>query len=169
MSNPTVLIETPMGEMLVELWADKAPETVANFLSYVDEEFYDGLIFHRVIKNFMVQGGGMDMMMREKKNKAPIKNEARADTPNEAFTLAMARTMDPHSATSQFFINVKDNAFLDFTAPTAQGYGYAVFGKVTEGQDVALKLSTVKTKNYLGHSDVPSDPITIISIRRFEA
>lgn len=169
MSNPTVLIETPMGEMLVELWPDKAPETVANFLAYVDEEFYDGLIFHRVIKNFMVQGGGMDMMMREKKNKAPIKNEARADTPNEAFTLAMARTMDPHSATSQFFINVKDNAFLDFTAPTAQGYGYAVFGKVTEGQDVALKLSTVRTKNYLGHSDVPSDPITIISIRRFEA
>jgi len=169
MSNPTVLIETPMGEMLVELWADKAPETVANFLAYVDEEFYDGLIFHRVIKNFMVQGGGMDMMMREKKNKAPIKNEARADTPNEAFTLAMARTMDPHSATSQFFINVKDNAFLNFTAPTAQGYGYAVFGKVTEGQDVATKISTVRTKDYLGHGDVPSDPITIISIRRFEA
>jgi peptidyl-prolyl cis-trans isomerase B (cyclophilin B) len=169
MSNPTVLIETPMGEMLVELWPDKAPETVANFLAYVDEEFYDGLIFHRVIKNFMVQGGGMDMMMREKKNKAPIKNEARADTPNEAYTLAMARTMDPHSATSQFFINVKDNAFLNFTAPTAQGYGYAVFGKVTEGQDVAMKLSNVKTKNYLGHGDVPSDPITIISIRRFEA
>jgi peptidyl-prolyl cis-trans isomerase B (cyclophilin B) len=169
MSNPNVLIETPMGEMLVELWPDKAPETVANFLAYVDEEFYDGLIFHRVIKNFMVQGGGMDMMMREKKNKAPIKNEARADTPNEAFTLAMARTMDPHSATSQFFINVKDNAFLDFTAPTAQGYGYAVFGKVIEGQDVATKLSTVRTKNYLGHGDVPSDPITIISIRRFEA
>ncbi|HWR02997.1 MAG TPA: peptidylprolyl isomerase [Humidesulfovibrio sp.] len=168
MSNPTVLIETPMGEMLVELWPDKAPETVANFLAYVDEEFYDGLIFHRVIKNFMIQGGGMDMMMREKKNKAPIKNEARADTPNEAYTLAMARTMDPHSATSQFFINVKDNDFLNFTAPTAQGYGYAVFGKVTEGQDVAMKLSTVRTKNYLGHSDVPSDPITIISIRRFE-
>jgi peptidyl-prolyl cis-trans isomerase B (cyclophilin B) len=169
MSNPTVLIETPMGEMLVELWADKAPETVANFLAYVDEEFYDGLIFHRVIKNFMIQGGGMDMMMREKKNKAPIKNEARADTPNEAFTLAMARTMDPHSATSQFFINVKDNAFLNFTAPTAQGYGYAVFGKVIEGQDVATKISTVRTKDYLGHGDVPSDPISIISIRRFEA
>lgn len=169
MSNPTVLIETPMGEMLVELWPDKAPETVANFLAYVDEEFYDGLIFHRVIKNFMVQGGGMDMMMREKKNKAPIKNEARADTPNEAFTLAMARTMDPHSATSQFFINVKDNAFLNFTAPTAQGYGYAVFGKVIEGQDVATKISTVRTKDYLGHGDVPSDPISIISIRRFEA
>ena len=169
MSNPTVLIETPMGEMLVELWPDKAPETVANFLAYVDEEFYDGLIFHRVIKNFMIQGGGMDMMMREKKNKAPIKNEARADTPNEAFTLAMARTMDPHSATSQFFINVKDNAFLDFTAPTAQGYGYAVFGKVIEGQDVATKISTVRTKNYLGHGDVPSDPITMISVRRFEA
>jgi len=169
MSNPNVLIETPMGEMLVELWPDKAPETVANFLAYVDEEFYDGLIFHRVIKNFMVQGGGMDMMMREKKNKAPIKNEARADTPNEAFTLAMARTMDPHSATSQFFINVKDNSFLNFTAPTAQGYGYAVFGKVIEGQDVATKISTVRTKDYLGHGDVPSDPISIISIRRFEA
>jgi peptidyl-prolyl cis-trans isomerase B (cyclophilin B) len=168
MSNPNVLIETPMGEMLVELWPDKAPETVANFLAYVDEEFYDGLIFHRVIKNFMIQGGGMDMMMREKKNKAPIKNEARADTPNEAFTLAMARTMDPHSATSQFFINVKDNDFLNFTAPNAQGYGYAVFGKVVEGQDVATKISTVRTKNYLGHGDVPSDPITIISIRRFE-
>jgi peptidyl-prolyl cis-trans isomerase B (cyclophilin B) len=168
MSNPNVLIETPMGEMLVELWPDKAPDTVANFLSYVDEEFYDGLIFHRVIKNFMVQGGGMDMMMREKKNKAPIKNEARVDTPNEAFTLAMARTMDPHSATSQFFINVKDNDFLNFTAPSAQGYGYAVFGKVVEGQDVATKISSVRTKNYLGHGDVPSDPITIISIRRFE-
>jgi Peptidyl-prolyl cis-trans isomerase (rotamase) - cyclophilin family len=168
MSNPNVLIETPMGEMLVELWPDKAPETVANFLAYVDEEFYDGLIFHRVIKNFMIQGGGMDMMMREKKNKAPIKNEASADVPNEAFTLAMARTMDPHSATSQFFINVKDNDFLNFTAPNPQGYGYAVFGKVVEGQDVASKISTVRTKNYLGHGDVPVDPITIISIRRFE-
>ncbi|OIO00885.1 MAG: peptidyl-prolyl cis-trans isomerase A [Desulfovibrionaceae bacterium CG1_02_65_16] len=168
MSNPNVLIETPMGEMLVELWPDKAPETVANFLAYVDEEFYDGLIFHRVIQNFMVQGGGMDMMMREKKNKAPIKNEARADTPNEAFTLAMARTMDPHSATSQFFINVKDNDFLNFTAPNPQGYGYAVFGKVVEGQDVATKISTVRTKDYQGHGDVPADPITIISIRRFE-
>ena len=169
MSNPTVLIETPMGEMLVELWADKAPETVANFLAYVDEEFYDGLIFHRVIKNFMIQGGGMDMMMREKKNKAPVKNEASAAVPNEAYTLAMARTMDPHSATSQFFINVKDNEFLNHTAPNPQGYGYAVFGKVTEGTDVADKISTVRTKNYLGHGDVPSDPITIISIRRFEA
>jgi len=98
MSNPNVLIVTSMGEMLVELYADKAPETVANFLSYVDEEFYDGLIFHRVIKNFMIQGGGMDMMMREKKNKAPIKNEASAELPNLAFTLAMARTMEPHSA-----------------------------------------------------------------------
>lgn len=168
MSNPNVLIETSMGEMLVELWPDKAPDTVANFLAYVDEEFYDGLIFHRVIKNFMIQGGGMDMMMREKKNKAPVKNEARADTPNETFTIAMARTMDPHSATSQFFINVKDNDFLNFTAPTAQGYGYTVFGKVVEGQEVATRISSVRTKNYLGHGDVPSDPISIISIRRFE-
>ncbi len=168
MSNPSVLITTSMGEMLVELYADKAPDTVANFLAYVDEEFYDGLIFHRVIKNFMVQGGGMDMMMREKKNKAPIKNEASAEVPNEAFTLAMARTMDPHSATSQFFVNVKDNEFLNFTAPNPQGYGYAVFGKVTEGQDVATKMSLVRTKNHMGHGDVPSDPISIISIRRFE-
>jgi len=168
MSNPSVLIVTSMGEMLVELYADKAPETVANFLSYVDEEFYDGLIFHRVIKNFMVQGGGMDMMMREKKNKAPIKNEASAELPNLAFTLAMARTMEPHSATSQFFVNVKDNDFLNFTAPNPQGYGYAVFGKVTEGQDVATKMSLVRTKTYMGHGDVPSDPISIVSIRRFE-
>jgi peptidyl-prolyl cis-trans isomerase B (cyclophilin B) len=168
MANPTVLIETPMGEMLVELFEDKAPVTVANFLSYVDEEFYDGLIFHRVIKNFMIQGGGMDMMMREKKNKAPIKNEANTELLNDKYTLAMARTMDPHSATSQFFINVNDNAFLNFSAPTAQGYGYAVFGKVIEGQEIADKLSLVRTKNYLGHGDVPSDPITIISIRRFE-
>jgi len=170
MSNPTVLIETPMGEMLVELWADKAPETVANFLAYVDEEFYDGLIFHRVIKNFMIQGGGMDMMMREKKNKAPIKNEARADTPNEAFTLAMARTMDPHSATSQFFINVKDNAFLNFTAPTAQGYGYAVFGKVIEGQDVCdQKSAPFAPRTTWATVTCPPTPSCIISIRRFEA
>jgi len=168
MANPNVLIETPMGDMLVELYPDMAPDTVANFLSYVDEEFYDGLIFHRVIKNFMVQGGGMDMMMREKKNKAPVKNEARADLPNDKYTLAMARTMDPHSATSQFFINVNDNAFLNFTAPSPQGYGYAVFGKVIEGMEVADKISTVRTKNHMGHGDVPTDPISIISIRRFE-
>ncbi len=168
MSNPNVLIETSMGEMLVELWPDKAPDTVANFLAYVDEAFYDGLIFHRVIPKFMIQGGGMDMMMREKKNKAPIKNEARADTPNEAFTLAMARTMDPHSATSQFFVNVNDNAFLNFTAPNPQGYGYAVFGKVIEGMEVAEKISKVRTKNFMGHGDVPSDPVSIVSIRRFE-
>jgi len=168
MANPNVLIETPMGDMLVELYPDMAPDTVANFLSYVDEEFYDGLIFHRVIKNFMVQGGGMDMMMREKKNKAPVKNEARADLPNDKYTLAMARTMDPHSATSQFFINVNDNAFLNFTAPSPQGYGYAVFGKVIEGMEVADKISTVRTKNHMGHGDVPADPISIISIRRFE-
>jgi peptidyl-prolyl cis-trans isomerase B (cyclophilin B) len=169
MANPTVLIETSMGEMLVELYPDKAPDTVANFLAYVDEEFYDGLIFHRVIPKFMIQCGGMDMMMREKANKAPIKNEARADAPNDKYTLAMARTMDPHSATSQFFINVNDNAFLNFTSPDPQGYGYAVFGMVTEGQDVAEKISKVRTKNFMGHGDVPSDPISIISIRRFEA
>ena len=168
MSNPNVLIVTSMGEMLVELWPDKAPDTVANFLAYVDEEFYDGLIFHRVIPKFMIQGGGMDMMMREKANKAPVKNEARADVPNEKYTLAMARTMDPHSATSQFFVNVNDNAFLNFTAPNPQGYGYAVFGKVVEGMEVAEKISKVRTKNFMGHGDVPSDPVSIVSIRRFE-
>jgi peptidyl-prolyl cis-trans isomerase B (cyclophilin B) len=129
MSNPLVLIETSLGEILVELFADQAPETVKNFLQYVDDEFYHGVIFHRVIKNFMIQGGGMTFDMKEKRTRAPIKNEASPELPNLAGTLAMARTPDPHSASAQFFINLKDNAFLNHTAPTPQGYGYAVFGR----------------------------------------
>ncbi len=168
MSNPMVLIETPMGEILVELYADKAPKTVENFLKYVDDEFYDGLIFHRVIKGFMIQGGGMDMRLKEKPTREPIQNEARADLPNEKGTLAMARTMAPHSATAQFFINVADNAFLNFREASVEGYGYAVFGKVTEGYDVVEKISKVRTKSQGGHDDVPQEPVSIISIRRFE-
>lgn len=168
MSNPMVLIETPMGEILVELWPDKAPETVANFLKYVDEEFYDGLIFHRVIKGFMIQGGGMDMMMREKKTPGPVKNEARADTPHLTGTLAMARTPDPHSATAQFFINVADNHFLDHRDETNDGFGYCVFGKVSEGMEAVEKIAKVKTKTAGFHADVPAEPITIISAKRFE-
>jgi peptidyl-prolyl cis-trans isomerase B (cyclophilin B) len=168
MSNPMVLLETPMGEILIELWPDKAPETVANFLKYVDAEFYDGLIFHRVIKGFMIQGGGMDMMMREKKTNAPVKNEARTDTPNVVGTIAMARTPDPHSATAQFFINVADNHFLDHRDDTADGFGYCVFGKVAEGMEAVEKIAKVKTKTAGFHADVPVDPITIISAKRFE-
>lgn len=167
--KPMVLLETSMGDVLVELFEDKAPETVKNFLSYVEDEFYDGLIFHRVIDGFMVQGGGMDMMMREKETKAPIKNEADNGVANETGTLAMARTMDPHSATAQFFINVNDNAFLNFTAPNPEGYGYAVFGKVVDGMDVVEKIKKVKTRTQGFHENVPVEPVTIITARRFEA
>jgi len=169
MSNPLVLIETSMGEILVELFADQAPETVKNFLQYVDDEFYNGVIFHRVIKNFMIQGGGMTFDMKEKKTRAPIKNEASPALPNLAGTLAMARTPDPHSASAQFFINLKDNGFLNHTAPTMDGYGYCVFGKVLEGFENVEKIGKVKTRSYQGHDDVPAEPVSIISAARFEA
>ncbi|MFW5487803.1 MAG: peptidylprolyl isomerase [Desulfovibrio sp.] len=168
MSNPMVLLETSMGEILVELFEDKAPATVKNFLQYVDDEFYDGLIFHRVIDNFMVQGGGMDMMMKEKPTRAAIKNEASADVSNKKGTLAMARTMEVDSATAQFFINVRDNPHLDHRDETAQGFGYCVFGQVVEGIEIVDKMKKVRTKNFGFHADVPVDPITIISARRFE-
>lgn len=169
MSNPLVLIETSMGEILVELFADQAPETVKNFLQYVDDGFYAGVIFHRVIKNFMIQGGGLTLDMKEKQTRAPIKNEASLDAPNLAGTLAMARTPDPHSASAQFFINLVDNAFLNHAAPTAEGWGYCVFGKVTEGMEAVQKIGKVKTRSYLGHGDVPAEPVSIISAVRFEA
>ncbi|SKA94087.1 peptidyl-prolyl cis-trans isomerase B (cyclophilin B) [Paucidesulfovibrio gracilis DSM 16080] len=169
MANPTVLMETSMGDMLIELYEDKAPETVANFLQYVDDEFYDGLIFHRVINGFMIQGGGMTVMMKPKDTRAPIKNEAANGLKNELGTLAMARTQDPHSASSQFFINVKDNAFLDFKGETPDGWGYCVFGKVVDGLDVVEKIKKVRTKNVGYHADVPVEPVTINSVRRFEA
>lgn len=169
MSNPLVLIETSMGDILVELFADQAPETVKNFLQYVDDGFYAGVIFHRVIKSFMIQGGGMTFDMKEKQTRAPIRNEAGPALPNLAGTLAMARTPDPHSASAQFFINLVDNAFLNHTAPTAEGYGYCAFGKVAEGLEVVQKIGKVKTRSYLGHGDVPAEPVSIISAARFEA
>ena len=168
MANPMVLLETSMGEILIELDQEKAPVTVENFLSYVDAGHYDGLIFHRVIENFMIQGGGFNMRMQEKESKAPIVNEAANGLSNDAGTIAMARTMDPHSASAQFFINVKDNAFLNHSAPTRDGFGYCVFGKVSEGMDVVNKIKKVKTKTYGPFDDVPVDPVSIISAKRFE-
>lgn len=164
--NPVVTFETNMGSFDVELNAEKAPNTVKNFLSYVDAKFYNGTIFHRVINNFMVQGGGFDEKMNEKKTKAPIKNEAANGLANETGTIAMARTGDPHSATAQFFINVNDNAFLNHTSPTPNGFGYAVFGKVVSGMHVINRMKTVKTGRIGPHSDVPMDAIVIKSVKR---
>jgi len=168
MSNPTVLMETSMGDILIELFEDKAPKTVANFLQYVDDEHYSGTIFHRVIQNFMIQGGGMTGMMKEKDTRPPVENEADNSLKNEKGTLAMARTADPHSATAQFFINAIDNGFLNHSSKTDQGWGYCVFGKVTEGTEVVDKIRKVRTKNVGMHGDVPADPIYINSISRFE-
>ena len=134
--NPVVLLETTSGDILVELYPDKAPETVANFLKYVDDGFYNNTIFHRVIPGFMIQGGGLTARMQQKDTSAPIKNEADNGLKNDRGTIAMARTMDPHSATAQFFINLVDNDFLNFQAPSGNGWGYCVFGRVTEGMDV---------------------------------
>src|SRR5690606_26026311 len=138
-ANPAVEMSTSLGTIRIELYRDKAPKTVANFLQYVEDRFYDGTIFHRVIPGFMVQGGGFDVEMAQKKTREPIGNEAQNGLKNTVGTLAMARTSDPHSATAQFFINVADNAFLDFTSATRQGFGYAVFGRVTEGMDVVKR------------------------------
>ncbi|MBX9627350.1 MAG: peptidyl-prolyl cis-trans isomerase [Gemmataceae bacterium] len=164
-ANPVVAVETSMGTIKVELYPDKAPVTVKNFLDYVDAKHYDGLIFHRVIPTFMVQGGGMEPGMKEKKTKAPIKNEAGNGVSNTRGTLAMARTSDPDSATSQFFINVADNTFLD-RKEARDGVGYAVFGRVTEGMDVVDKIKAVKTETKGGHQNVPSEDVVIKSIKR---
>ncbi|MGE4553228.1 MAG: peptidylprolyl isomerase [Desulfovibrionaceae bacterium] len=168
MSHPMVLLETDKGEILIELYEDKAPKTVANFLSYVDDGHYNGLIFHRVIENFMIQGGGMDAMLRDKETKDPIENEADNGLSNERGTIAMARTMEPHSATAQFFINVRDNKALDHTAKTPDGWGYCVFGKVTEGMEAVDKIRKVQTRRQGWHDDVPKDPIYISRASRFE-
>lgn len=168
MSNPTVLLETPLGDILVELLADKAPKTVANFLAYVDDGFYDYTIFHRVIPDFMIQGGGLTMQMKEKPTRPPVANEAENGLKNLAGTMAMARGPEPHSAAAQFFINVVDNPDLDFTAPTKEGFGYCVFGQVLDGFEVAKKISKARTKAMGGHQNVPVDPISIISASRFE-
>ncbi len=168
MSNPSVLLSTSLGDITIELDAEKAPVTVANFLSYVDEQFYDGTIFHRVIKGFMIQGGGFTADMAQKRTKAPIKNEANNGLKNTRGTIAMARTSIVDSATAQFFINSVDNDFLDFRAPTPDGYGYAVFGKVTAGLDVVDKISAARTGIAHGMRDVPLQPVVIKSIRRAE-
>lgn len=168
MANPTVLIETSSGEILVELFEDKAPKTVANFLKYVDEGFYENTIFHRVIAGFMIQGGGMDARMNEKPTHEPVENEADNGLKNERGTIAMARTQDPHSASAQFFINHADNAFLNHTEKSIGGWGYCVFGKVTDGMDVVDKIAKVKTKSVGVHDDVPVDMVLITGASRFE-
>ncbi len=157
----TVKMETSMGDITLELDGDKAPETVANFVEYANAGFYDGTIFHRVIAGFMIQGGGFDGDMKQKETRAPIKNEADNGLKNDTGTIAMARTPDPNSATAQFFINVKDNGFLNHTAPTAQGWGYAVFGKVTDGMDVVHAIEKVDTTMRAGMQDVPSETVVI--------
>ena len=156
-----VKLTTNFGDITIELYADKAPVTVANFLSYVEKGFYDGVIFHRVIIDFMIQGGGFDSNMKQKATDAPIKNEADNGLSNDKYTLAMARTMIPDSASAQFFINVKDNDFLNFTSATTQGWGYCVFGKVVEGTEVVDKIKAVATTSRAGHQDVPVDPVVI--------
>jgi peptidyl-prolyl cis-trans isomerase B (cyclophilin B) len=162
-ANPIVVMDTSMGTIKIELFEDKAPVTVKNFLGYVEDKFYDGTVFHRVIPNFMVQGGGFEPGLKQKKTKEAIKNEAANGLSNNKYTIAMARTNDPDSATAQFFINVKDNKFLD---KSADSDGYAVFGKVIEGQDVVDKIKDVETGSKGGFKDVPVQDVVIKSIRR---
>lgn len=156
-----VELTTNMGKITIQLDAEKAPKTVENFLSYVKSGHFDGTIFHRVIDGFMIQGGGFDEKMSQKPTQEPIENEASNGLKNDPYTVAMARTSDPHSATAQFFINVADNAFLNFKAPTGSGWGYTVFGSVVEGKEVVDKIAKVKTANKGFHADVPVDPIVI--------
>jgi cyclophilin family peptidyl-prolyl cis-trans isomerase len=167
--NVIVAMETSEGVIRIELWADKAPETVKNFLAYVDDNFYDGTIFHRVIDNFMIQGGGFTADMRNKDKGQPIKNEATAELKNDRGTVAMARTQDIHSATSQFFINLKDNDFLNHSDNTPRGFGYAVFGKVVKGMDVVDRIGKVKTTTSGPYRDVPAKPVVIKSVKRLES
>jgi len=164
-----VKLETDLGNIIIELDEEKAPITTANFLNYVKSGHYDGTIFHRVIDGFMIQGGGMNADMEERSTGESIENEADNGLTNDAYTVAMARTMDPHSATAQFFINVKKNDFLNHTAKTPQGWGYAVFGKVTEGQGVVNKIKSVDTGRKGMHDDVPVEPIVIQKAEVIEA
>ncbi|HDK37594.1 MAG TPA: peptidyl-prolyl cis-trans isomerase [Thiolapillus brandeum] len=154
-----ITLKTNMGDIVIELNEEKAPISSANFKQYVEDGFYDGVIFHRVIPNFMIQGGGFMPDMMQKATREPIENEAKNGLGNEKYTLAMARTMDPHSASAQFFINTKDNSFLDY--PGQDGWGYAVFGKVVRGTEVVDKIEQVATGNVAGHSDVPVEPVII--------
>jgi peptidyl-prolyl cis-trans isomerase B (cyclophilin B) len=161
-SNPLVRLETSLGEITLELYPDKAPATVANFLQYVREGLYEGTIFHRVINGFMIQGGGLDANLNAKPTRAPIQNEADNGMTNQPYTVAMARTSDPHSATSQFFINVADNKSLNHTAKTPQGWGYAVFGQVVQGREVVDQIKAVPTGNRDGYQNVPLTPVVIV-------
>ena len=163
-----VKLSTNHGDIVLQLNADKAPETVANFVQYVKEGHYDNTIFHRVISNFMIQGGGFEPGMAQKKTRATIKNEANNGLSNRQGTVAMARTMEPHSASSQFFINVGDNDFLDHSAPTVQGWGYTVFGEVVEGMDVVEKIKGVATTMKAGHQDVPAEDVIIVNAEIIE-
>ena len=166
MSNPIVEMKTNYGTVTMELFADKAPKTVENFLRYVDEQFYDETIFHRVIDGFMIQGGGFDVTFNQKGTHAPIENEADNGVANAEGTIAMARTGDPHSATAQFFINLKNNTFLNHTGKNPHGWGYAVFGKVTDGMDVVNTIKGVDTGVRSMHADVPKQDVLIEQIRR---
>jgi peptidyl-prolyl cis-trans isomerase B (cyclophilin B) len=157
-----VKLQTNFGTIVLDLDAAKAPETVKNFLAYIEAGHYDNTIFHRVIKGFMIQGGGFEASMNQKPTNAPIQNEAANGLKNDHYTVAMARTGDPHSATAQFFINAKDNAFLNHTAPSGQGWGYCVFGKVVEGMDVVDKIESVKAGSKGFHQDVPVDDVIIL-------
>ncbi|WP_092153767.1 peptidylprolyl isomerase [Desulfovibrio legallii] len=159
--DPTVRLETSLGEIVLRLDARKAPISTANFVQYVKSGFYDGTVFHRVIKNFMIQGGGLTPDLKQKETRTPIRNEADNGLKNKKYTIAMARTSEPHSATAQFFINVKDNAFLDFKNQTPQGWGYAVFGKVVKGQDVVDKIAAVATGHKGYYDDVPVQTVVV--------
>lgn len=158
-----ITLHTNFGDVKIQLNEEKAPETSANFLEYCRDGFYDNTLFHRVIDGFMVQGGGMESGLREKASRAPIKNEANNGLSNKVGTLAMARTMEPHSASSQFFINVNNNTFLDFRAETPDGWGYCVFGEVVEGMDIVNKIKTVSTGTMGMHQDVPLEEVFITS------
>lgn len=159
--NHKVIFETSMGNFTVELHDDKVPETAQNFLDYVKDGFYDGTIFHRIIKGFVVQGGGFDAHMQQKITRDPIRNQADEGASNRKYSLSMARTGDPHSATSQFFINLHDNAALDYRAKDIEGWGYCVFGEVIEGQEVIDKMAEVATGRRDGHADVPVEPVVV--------
>ena len=156
-----VKLKTNFGIIALEFDTGRAPETVKNFLDYVESGFYSNTVFHRVIDGFMIQGGGFEPGMRQKPTQAPIKNEAGNGLKNDRYTIAMARTSEPHSASSQFFINLKDNDFLNHTAPNSQGWGYCVFGKVVQGQDIVDKIKRVKTGSRGGHADVPVEDVVI--------
>ena len=166
--NAMIKMTTTLGEIDIQLYPDDAPTTVKNFIDYVQSGHFDNLIFHRVIPDFMIQGGGFTADMQQRKTTPPIINEADNGLKNTVGTLSMARTSDPNSASSQFFINLKDNAFLDHTAKTSQGWGYAVFAKVVNGMDVVEKIGGVATGNVGGHGDVPNEPVVILKAEMLE-